>query len=84
MPYQVANKTNGNSGAGPRVEFSMEREAAFLVVGAYDDVNNIESGDRPLVIHVTGGLKITGLKTAPAGGTKDLVVDREGNVYVQG
>jgi hypothetical protein len=85
MPYQVVAKTEGaGTGGGPRVEFSDDGGVVFLIVGAYNGLNNIVNNGRQLVIQLNGGLKITGLTTPPAGTpTRDLVVDADGNIYVQ-
>ena len=91
MAYQVISRTNkykGLTGSGPQVLFSNDLgDDVYLVIGSWDNVNNIVSGlsgRRPLVIKLNGGLRIEGLTTAPAGTqTTGLVVDNNGNVYKQ-
>ena len=91
MGYQVITRTNkykGHTGSGPQVVFSNDLgDDVYLVIGSWDNVNNIVSGTkgrRPLVIKLTGGLRIEGLPTAPAGTqTTGLVVDEKGNIYRQ-
>lgn len=85
MAYQVVAKTDA---PGPRVIFSNDGSTAatYFTVGAYADVNNLESvPGRVIVITLTKGLQLKGLTTPPAGtGTTDLCVDANGNVYKQG
>ena len=90
MAYQVVTKTDKckGTGSGPQVLFSNDSgDDVYLVIGSWDKVNNIVSGltgRRPLVIKLSGGLRIEGLKTAPAGTqTTGLGVDSNGNVYRQ-
>jgi hypothetical protein len=85
MAYQVVNKTeSAGTGGGPRVEFSDDGGTQFFVIGAFDSVNHITNIGRPLVIQINGGFQILGLTTPPAGTqTRDLVVDNNGNVYLQ-
>lgn len=89
MPYRVVTEvdgknTSGNTtGGGPRIEFSnLDSTPQYLIVGSYGNVNNIDNGNRPLVIIANGGIKIVGLTAAPPGvHTSDLVIDDNGNVY---
>ena len=96
MAYQVISKTdklrdlsgNNLTGSGPQILFSNDRgDDVYLVIGAWDKVNHIISGlggHRPLVIKLSGGLRIEGLTTAPARAqTTGLVVDEHGNIYKQ-
>lgn len=96
MAYQVISKTdklkdlNGKdlTGSGPQLLLSNDRgDDVYLVIGAWDKVNHIISGlggRRPLVIKLSGGLRIEGLTTAPAGTqTTGLLVDQDGNIFKQ-
>jgi len=91
MPYRVLTEVDGNNtagtaaGGGPRIEFSYADAAPqYLIIGSYGNVNNIDNGNRPLVIIANGGIKIVGLTTPPAGvHTSDLCIDANGNVYLQ-
>lgn len=90
MAYQVKNTAagkkvdNSESGNGPRLEFSKDEEN-YMIIGAYDKINNIDSGNRPLTIVVKGGLTIQGLKPAPPKlNTVNLVIDKDtGKIYSQ-
>ena len=85
MAYQVVSKTeNAGTGGGPRVVFSDDGGTVYMIIGAYDGINNIVNIGRPLVIQVNAGLRLIGLTTPPAGtATHDLVVDNNGKVYIQ-
>lgn len=85
MAYQVVSKTEtAGTGGGPRVVFSDDGGAVYMIIGAYDGINNIVNVGRTLVIQVNGGLRIVGLTQAPAGtSTRDLVADSSGNIYLQ-
>jgi hypothetical protein len=86
MAYQVVSKTeNAGTSAGPRVEFSDDGGAKYLVIGAFGNINHFDNfGGRPMVIQLSAGLRIIGLTPPPPGTpTHDLVVDANGNVYRQ-
>jgi hypothetical protein len=85
MAYQVVSKTETvGTGGGPRVVFSDDGGAVYMIIGAYDGINNIVNVGRTLVIQINGGLRIVGLTTPPLGThISDLVADNNGNVYVQ-
>jgi hypothetical protein len=78
MAYTVTQATKGKTGGGPRVNFGTDSDnTRYLIVGAYDNVNNIDNvGGRPLVIK--------GLPDAPAGADlSHLVIDKKtGQLYV--
>lgn len=86
MPYAVQSTTEGTgTGGGPRITFldSNTPDAPYLVVGAYNNVNNVVSGSRPMLVVVNGGLTVQGLGTPPAGANlANLVIDKNtGRVY---
>ena len=84
MAYQVVSKTEtAGTGGGPRVVFSDDGGTVYMIIGAYNGLNNIVNVGRPLVIQINGGLRITGLTPAPPGNYKDLVADSAGNIYLQ-
>lgn len=87
MPYAIESVTQGQgTGDGPRIVFSdTSEQQAYLVVGSFEGLNQVLSGERPLVLVVEGGLTIQGLEPAPCGhDTVDLVVDRQtGRIYRQ-
>ena len=87
MSYQVVSKTeSAGTGGGPRIQFSDDGGTVYMTVGAYNNVNNIVNNPgRPLVIQITNaGLRLVGLTAPPSGTqTRDLVVDNNGNVYMQ-
>jgi hypothetical protein len=86
MPYAVQSTTQGpGTGDGPRISFLATEtpNAPYLVVGAYNNVNNIVSGPRPMLVVVNGGLTVQGLGTPPAGAAlANLVIDKNtGRIY---
>lgn len=86
MPYVIVNAVEGATGTGPRTNYAdSDQDTPYLIVGAYDNVNNVDSGSRELVLKVAAGLSIQGLQAPPAGAeTVDLVVDKNtGRIYRQ-
>jgi hypothetical protein len=85
MAYQVVSKTETvGTGGGPRLVFSDDGGTVYMVIGAYNSLNNIVNVGRPLVIQTNGVLRILGLTPPPPNTpTRDLVADISGNVYLQ-
>lgn len=85
MAYQVVSKTeSAGTGGGPRVVFSDDGGAVYMIIGAYDSINNIVNVGRPMVMQVNAGLRLIGLTPLPGGtASHDLVVDNNGRVYIQ-
>jgi len=95
MGYKASFSNSGKSGGGPRVDFGTDSDAEqFLVVGAYDTINNIDTKNRPLkIFSATSATPISvqvvnlpHASTAPAG-TKlaGLAIDSAtGQLYVLG
>ncbi|MCH7735781.1 MAG: hypothetical protein IH872_00105 [Chloroflexi bacterium] len=83
---------HNNDNGAPKVIYYIEDSGSgeYMRVGAYDNVNNIDSRrtdgrGRLLVISLSDGLKISDLPTAPAGTqTRHLLIDDDGNIYRQG
>ena len=78
MAYQAKFSNTGATGGGPRVDFgTTENATEYLIVGAYDNVNNIDNvNGRPLVVK--------GLPNAPAGADLgNLLIDKNtGQIYI--
>lgn len=93
MAYVIIDSTEdlyAKTGGGPRTSWAgMNKEGKiynrYLVIGAFGNINHIDSGKRPLTMTVNGGLTIKGLTQAPSGvRTSDLVIDPgTGRIYHQ-
>lgn len=94
MAYKASFAISGESGGGPRVDFGTDdNPTAYFIVGAYDNINNIDTKNRPLKIHSSSNngpveVFITDLpdaSTAPAGtDLENVVVDKAtGKLYRQ-
>ncbi|EGJ29207.1 MULTISPECIES: hypothetical protein [Moorena] len=83
---------SGATGTGPRVDFGVNGDPTrYMIVGAYDNINNIDTKNRPLKIHSTSNNPITihitelpDASTAPASADlKTLVIDNNtGKLYI--
>ncbi|NEO47629.1 MAG: hypothetical protein F6K55_27315 [Moorea sp. SIO4A3] len=83
---------SGATGTGPRVDFGVHGDTPrYMIVGAYDNINNIDTKNRPLKIYSTSKnpitIQITELpdaSTAPAGADlESIVIDKNtGKLYI--
>ncbi|NEQ63335.1 MAG: hypothetical protein F6K53_40820 [Moorea sp. SIO4A1] len=88
--YQARFSDSGTT--GPRVDFgTTEKPTEYMIVGAYDSINNIDTKNRPLKIYSTSKnpitIQITELpdaSTAPAGADlESIVIDKNtGKLYI--
>ncbi len=94
MAYKASFSNSGASGGGPRVDFGTdESPSQYLIVGAYDNINNIDTKNRPLKVYSsTSGSPIQVVianlpdaSTAPAGANlESVVIDKAtGKLYLQ-
>lgn len=94
MGYKTSFSNSGASGGGPRVDYGIDGDTSkFLIVGAYDNINNIDTKNRPLkVSSSTSKSPITvvisnlpNASTAPSGADLEtLVIDKaSGKLYIQ-
>ncbi|AOW98680.1 hypothetical protein BJP34_03770 [Moorena producens PAL-8-15-08-1] len=83
---------SGATGTGPRVDFGVNGDTPrYMIVGAYDNINNIDTKNRPLKIYSTSKNPITiqitelpNVFTAPSSADlRILVIDRNtGKLYM--
>ncbi|OLT58348.1 hypothetical protein BJP37_04090 [Moorena bouillonii PNG] len=88
--YQARFSDSGTT--GPRVEFGVTENATkYMIIGAYGNINNIDTKNRPLKIYSTSKnpitIQITELpdaSTAPAGADlESIVIDKNtGKLYI--
>jgi hypothetical protein len=89
MPYTVTFVNEAPTGGqGPRTVYtdtSLPVDQPFLVVGAWDQVNYVDSKARPLVLVAGAGLRIQGLKKVSDDDKKlhELRIDGDGNIYIK-
>lgn len=80
MAYTAQFKNTGNTGGGPRVVFGNDNDPnKYMTIGAYDNINNIDTTNRPLMIH---GLPDS--STAPDNADlRSIVIDKNtGQLYI--
>lgn len=94
MAYKASFATTGPSGGGPRVDLGTDANPIeYFVVGAYDNINNIDTKGRPLKIFSGTGnyplnveiVNLPNATTAPAGADLEAVVidKKTGRLYMQ-
>lgn len=91
--YQAEFANSGATGGGPRVNFgTTENPTAYMIVGAYDNINNIDtknrvlkiysgSNDNPITVQIT---QLPDASTAPSSANLEtLVIDKNtGKLYI--
>jgi len=90
--YQAEFSNSGATGGGPRVNFgTTENPTAYMIVGAYDNINNIDTKNRVLKIYSNSKNPITvqitqlpDASTAPSSANLEtLVIDKNtGKLYI--
>ncbi|WP_424101750.1 hypothetical protein [Moorena producens] len=90
--YQAKFSNSGATGGGPRVDFGTTgNPTEYMIVGAYGNINNIDTKNRPLKIYSTSKNPITiqitelpNASTAPAGADlESIVIDKNtGKLYI--
>lgn len=89
---QFSNSGHGVTGGGPRVEFgTTDKPTQYMIVGAYGNINNIDTKNRPLKIYSASNnpitIQITDLPevcTAPDDADlENIVIDKNtGKLYI--
>lgn len=94
MAYNVTLSNSGTTGGGPRLDLGQDgNPSEYMIVGAYDNINNIDTKNRPLKIYSSTSkspitvmiVNLPDASTAPArANLENLVVDKAtGKLYLQ-